>query len=360
MLIRSVIKNNIIRSGTVGSLLKLLSKLLLINVFIFTSPILQAQEELPVIDMHLHTGISGEDLSIGLCVPWVKQFPPWDPNRPWKEVWMETMKNPPCPDPIWSPTGKDGLMKETLAVLERRNIIGVLSGTPKEVRRWKEAAPNRIISSVQFKLGREDISPAAMQELFISGDFAMLGEVSNQYAGFAPNDEQMMPYWSLAEEMNIPVNIHMGEGTIGTAYIGFPGISKYRARLSNPYLLEEVLIKYPRLRVSVMHYGSPHVDEMIALLGAYPQVYVELGGRQWYYPRDYFYQHLKKFIDAGFGNRVMFGSDQGDWPGVIELAIKIIEEAPFLSEEQKRDILYNNAARFLNLSEEEISRHHRD
>jgi hypothetical protein len=46
------------------------------------------------------------------------------------------------------------------------------------------------------------------------------------------------------------------------------------------------------------------------------------------------------------------------WPGVIERAIAVIEEAPFLSEAQVRDILYNNAARFLRLSEQEIARHH--
>ncbi len=63
-------------------------------------------------------------------------------------------------------------------------------------------------------------------------------------------------------------------------------------------------------------------------------------------------------MDAGFGKRVMFGSDQMNWPGVIEPAIAVIQEAPFLSEEQKRDILYNNAARFLRLSEQEIARHH--
>lgn len=72
----------------------------------------------------------------------------------------------------------------------------------------------------------------------------------------------------------------------------------------------------------------------------------------------YFYEQLRKFVDGGFGKRVMFGSDQMVWPGVIEPAMAIIEEAPFLSHEQKRDILYNNAARFLRLSDEEIARHH--
>jgi predicted TIM-barrel fold metal-dependent hydrolase len=55
----------------------------------------------------------------------------------------------------------------------------------------------------------------------------------------------------------------------------------------------------------------------------------------------------------------MFGSDQGNWPGVIEPSIEIIEEAPFLTEGQKRDIFYNNAARFLRLSDEDIAAHHK-
>lgn len=107
-----------------------------------------------------------------------------------------------------------------------------------------------------------------------------------------------------------------------------------------------------------MHYGSPLVDEMIAVLYSHPQVYVDIGGIQWTYPREYFYAQLKKFIDAGFGKRVMFGSDQMVWPGLIEPAIEIIEEAPFLSDEQKCDIFYNNAARFLHLSKGEVARHH--
>jgi uncharacterized protein len=54
----------------------------------------------------------------------------------------------------------------------------------------------------------------------------------------------------------------------------------------------------------------------------------------------------------------MFGSDQMVWLGVIERSIAVIEEASFLSEGQKRDILYNNAARFLRLDDQEIARHH--
>lgn len=46
------------------------------------------------------------------------------------------------------------------------------------------------------------------------------------------------------------------------------------------------------------------------------------------------------------------------WPDAIGTAVEAIEKADFLSAEQKRDILYNNAARFLRLTPEQIARHH--
>jgi uncharacterized protein len=45
----------------------------------------------------------------------------------------------------------------------------------------------------------------------------------------------------------------------------------------------------------------------------------------------------------------MFGTDQMRWPDAIGVAIEVIESVKFLTEEQRRDIFYNNAARFLRL-----------
>ena len=50
----------------------------------------------------------------------------------------------------------------------------------------------------------------------------------------------------------------------------------------------------------------------------------------------------------------MFGSDQMVWPEGIGMAIEGIESASFLTAEQKRDILYNNAVRFLRLDENKL------
>ena len=52
-------------------------------------------------------------------------------------------------------------------------------------------------------------------------------------------------------------------------------------------------------------------------------------------------------MEAELGKRIMFGSDQAWWPEAIGIGIERIENATFLTAGQKRDILYNNAARFL-------------
>jgi uncharacterized protein len=192
------------------------------------------------------------------------------------------------------------------------------------------------------------------RRLFTEGKFSVFAEVGPQYNGLSPADESLEPYFALAEELDIPVGIHMGEANPGAPYRGYP---KYRARLTNPYLLEEVLIRHPKLRVYVMHYGSPLVDEMISLLYSYPQLYVDIAGNNWQFPRKEFHRHLQRLVEAGYGKRILFGSDAMVWPQTIDIAIESIETAEFLTAEQKRDIFYNNAARFLRLSEADIARH---
>jgi predicted TIM-barrel fold metal-dependent hydrolase len=123
--------------------------------------------------------------------------------------------------------------------------------------------------------------------------------------------------------------------------------------------IEEVLVRHPKLRVYIMHAGFPMLDDLLAVLYTHPQVHVDVGVIVFTQPRAAFYRYLRGIVEAGFAKRVMFGSDQMVWPGVIERSIAVIEEARFLSEAAKRDILYHNAARFLRLGEEEIARHHK-
>ena len=76
------------------------------------------------------------------------------------------------------------------------------------------------------------------------------------------------------------------------------------------------------------------------------------------FPRAQFYAELRRLVDAGFVKRIMFGSDQMIWPQAIGVGIETVRQASFLSEQDKRDILYDNAARFLRLSSVEVARDH--
>lgn len=325
-------------------------------LFLFTVPV-QAKDRLPIIDMHLHAEAADEQgpPPVGICAPFVEILT-WDPPQPYDSTFMAMLKQPPCKDPIWSPMTDEELMSQTIEVMKRRNIVGVLCGTPDRVAAWVKAAPGLFFPGCNFTLGPDAPSPDDLRVLHEAGRLAVLAEVMNQYDGIAPGDARMEPYWALAEELDTPVGIHVGPGPPGVIYLGATG---YRASLSSALTLEEVLARHPRLRLYIMHAGFPMLDDLLAVLYAHPQVYVDVGVIVFTQPRAVFYRYLKGIVDAGFGKRVMFGSDQMVWPGAIERSITVIEEAPFLSKSQRRDIFYNNAARFLRLSPEEIAKHHK-
>lgn len=312
----------------------------------------------PILDMHLHTTKVDTilDPPHAICVPIMPAMPTWERREEWKTSLHRALKQPNCEHPVWAANTDDELMHQTIAEMRQLGVVGVLGYDPEPVARWSAEAPELFIQAARFAIGsRYEHSVDRLRELAAEGRLRVLGEVENQYYGVAPDDPRMEPYWALMEELDIPVAYHMGSGPPGAAVV----VPTYRVALGDPLLLEPVLAKHPNLRISVMHYGEPFIDEMIAMLGAYPQLYLDIGGIAWLRDRTRFYREIQEFIDAGFEKRIMFGSDQMAWPGLIRASIEIIDEMPGLSEVQKRDIFYNNAARFLRLSQEEIDLHHK-
>jgi len=285
-----------------------------------------------------------------------------DARPPVIDVHMHT---PASPGPL-----EDFLpsLESWIADLDRLNVrLSVLMGLPDVLASWSERAGDRVIPSLLFpcengisinwgrpcfgyqgdwpEIGqlREDIEARRVQAL---------GETGLQYHGLGPSHPLLEPYFALAEEYDLPVFIHMGPGPPFSAYEENPfrvRAPNYRAAAGNPLLLEEALIRHPTVRVAVLHSGWPLADEMIFMLYQHPQVVAEVGLLQatQYVPRVEYYRFLRRLVDAGFADRILFGSDT-----LIEEGITAILEADFLTDDQKGAILCGNAVRFLRLEED--------
>jgi hypothetical protein len=269
------------------------------------------------------------------------------------------MALPDAPNPISGKplAAKDGEahLRACLAEMKRLNVVkGVVSGGSGDrlaaAVHWHEAAPDRIIAGAGIR-GSEDTPLPEVGQLrkeFTDGRLRVLGEVTAQYAGLSLSDPKYEPYLALAEELDVPVALHTGTGPPGTSFD--PCCRNFRASLGNPALVEEALNRHPRLRLNVMHGGWPYLEETIAVLFHYPQVYTDLGAIDWLLPRAEFHAYFGALMRAGFGKRIMFGTDQMFWPEAIGMAVERVESARFLSPSEKRDIFHDNAARFFRLA----------
>ncbi len=328
------------------------------SLLYFNITIAQKNKPMPVIDMHLHA-LNADDqgpppLKVGSPFD---QFGANDPHNNYGETFMEASKTGKwAKHNSTSPTTDDSLRKQTLRALKENNVFAITSGDVAVVRNWHKEDPTRIMNAIYWDFSsvkNRGLNIDSLKCLFKSNEFKVFGEVAIQYEGYSPSDSSFEPYLKMAEELDIPVGIHVGPGPPGVIYLGS---SNYRASLHSAFVLEEALVKHPRLRVYAMHAGWPLIDDMIATLYAHPQLYVDLGIIGYAVPEKEYYNYLERIVNAGFLNRIMFGSDNMVWPGTIKVAIDRINKAKFLSPAQKRDILFNNAARFLRLTETEIKK----
>ena len=268
----------------------------------------------------------------------------------------------PVPNPAtgeMSPKTAEEHMMRSLAIMRDRNVVlGIVSGSSiGDVEPWDAAAPDRIMKGLSVDDPTKFMSAEDLDRLFREKKLDALGEVAAQYEGYSPSDPAFDRYWAVAAKHGVPVGIHTGGGPPGTPYTCCP---KFRLRLGDPLLLEDLLVKYPKLKVYVMHAGGFFPQNALMLMTMYQHVYVDIGTLSWTpVAGDLLEPFLREAKRRRLLDRVMFGSDQMRWPEAIALAIDRVNRLEFLTVEEKQDIFYDNAAKFLALSAEEVARHHK-
>lgn len=261
---------------------------------------------------------------------------------------------------VWDPIPNDPSFRNSLlAAFDTFHLQrAVVSGPDALVPGVVSLAPNRLLGGFVYGAGYNLPPPATLRDLFAAKRLAVLGEIDAAWRGEPLDSNFLDAYWGLSETQDIPAFIFTGLAPPGTQYQ--PCCPRYRTHLGRPEQLEEVLIRHPKLRVNLMQAGWPYREETIALMHTYPELYADLGNIAGNprIPREEFYDYLRALMRAGLGKRLMFGSGLSidEWQAKIGGILAAIEGASFLTAEERADIFYNNAARFLRLNHEGIAK----
>jgi hypothetical protein len=173
----------------------------------------------------------------------------------------QSLKSPLTGQVFAASADDEAHIRESMALMEQVNVVkAVVSGSHHDATlRWRERAPEKVMIGYAVD-DPADFDAAFVRREHAAGRLQVIGEVAVQYAGVRPDDPRMEPIYALAEELDIPVGLHMHPGPPGAPYPPF-GMTQMRASTGRPLQLEEVLVRHPKLRLYVMHAGWPFLDD---------------------------------------------------------------------------------------------------
>ena len=242
------------------------------------------------------------------------------------------------------------LFRETLAHMEAHNIqIGLLvDGTNRDVLLAKN--PDLFHLAFTPNLRLEDHSEALIdfEEGILEGKYIALGELGLVYQGIPLNTEILFPYYEIAQKHGIPMLIHTGFSGPNPQKAVSPA---FRIATADPLLLEDVIINFPDLNIVMMHMAWPFFDEALYMLGTYPNVYIDTSVAAWLMGDHLFHRLLEETVATVGSEKVLYGSLQMAFPGVIGDAVNSINEADYLTLEDKESIFWGNAIQLFGIEE---------
>jgi hypothetical protein len=234
---------------------------------------------------------------------------------------------------------EQGISKAVLINYVSPDVMGFTEAVNEFVSAYCRKFPARLIpcGSLHPRFSRDDVAKQ-MRHLFEGLGIKML-KIHPPHQLFYPNDylngnKALRIIYDKAQEYGVPVIFHTGTSI-------FPGA---RVKFGDPLYLDDIAIDFPQLKIVLAHGGRPlWMETAFFLLRRHEQLFLDISG----IPP----QNLLKYFPRleQIAHKTIFGSD---WPGPgvpgIRENVERFLELP-LSEEIKRRILYENAARLLQL-----------
>jgi predicted TIM-barrel fold metal-dependent hydrolase len=243
------------------------------------------------------------------------------------------------------------LLTKTIESMDANNIRkAMVFSNQNMIREWVSAYPDRFLVSYQpggsaDNTRKHQAAAAQFEKEIDQNKWVAMGELGLAYQGRALNDPAYYPYYEVCERKGLPVFFHTGGPNGPDPQRMFS--ERFRVELADPLLLQDVVARFPKLKIVLMHMGWPYADNALYMLYSYPNVYLEISGVNWLLGPSLFNRLLREAVETGGSDRILFGSDAPLWPQFMTAAVDSVRKADFLTPEDKRKILWDNAAALL-------------
>ena len=227
----------------------------------------------PVIDVHVHA-MDGSFPGVGPMCPFPAGFAASDPRA--KEEPFGWVKQE-C-SPMLYPAQNGQYMQEVLAEMERLNVTAVVFGEPKSVKKWKDAAPARVIPGTSFTAGMGGGSRASLEDLrndFARDGFKVMGEIGSAVSGNLSQrsiGRQAISRWLKSWIFPLASTWAPAAGPRQRRHAKVPRFHGQSAAARGSSGATS------KTAPSIMHAGYPMIDNLLTLLQANSHVYVDVAG----------------------------------------------------------------------------------
>jgi len=229
-----------------------------------------------------------------------------------------------------------------------------------EISIWKH---NEYVAEAQAKypdriigfFGCDPMRPGAVEMLEKGIKELGLKGVKIAPEWFFPTDENLARFIQKIEELGVPVLFHSGMDPL-----------PFQVKYGNPQYLNDLLAKYPKLKIIAAHFSRGWEDLLIQIMvGAPGRIYTDLSVLQYehVYSHWHFLMQMRYALDR-MPDAIFFGSDwpfikyppfpsEKEWVGTFK-NLKLPQACLDMgmkqfTEEEKNKILGANAQKLLNL-----------
>lgn len=233
------------------------------------------------------------------------------------------------------------------------------------------AAPGRLYGAAQVPLLYVDAAVAEARRAVTDLGLKLIYVRPNPYGGRSWTDPIYDPFWACAEELGVPIGFHEGTFPKAMPTAGADRFENFFFQhiISHPFeqqlaclsfLAGGILERFPRLKVVFLEAGCGWLPYWLARMdGHYEQIGwmvpeikqkpSQYFHRQCYISLDPDEHDLPHVVDVVGADKIMFASDFPHYDAIFPGSVAAVRDRGDLSDEAKRLILGENAARLLGL-----------